>query len=70
MRQKITVGIVGCGAIGTSLAQAITKDFSREMAVSAVFDIDPHKMAVLSKKISKHKRLSACNLDALIKRSA
>ncbi|MFA5118048.1 MAG: aspartate dehydrogenase [Candidatus Omnitrophota bacterium] len=69
MKKKITIGIVGCGAIGTSLALSITRDFSREMRVSAVYDTDTAKKDLLSKTISMKKRLSARSLTDLIDKS-
>jgi aspartate dehydrogenase len=69
MKKKIQIGIVGCGAIGTSLALAITRDFSRDMAVAAVFDTDSSKKNLLSRTISEKKRVDASSLDALIDKS-
>ena len=41
MKKRLRIGIVGCGAIGTSLAKIIVKDFKLRAQLSAVYDIDP-----------------------------
>jgi len=48
MKKKIRIGIVGCGAIGSSLARAIIKDLSRDAKLVALYDIDGQKARNLS----------------------
>ncbi len=67
--KKLKIGIVGCGAIGSSLAKEIALNFSNNSVLSAFFDIKPAKSLLLAQKINKSKRLCVDNLDALIKAS-
>ena len=71
MKNKIEVlrvGIVGCGAIGTTLAKAIARDFQGQAKLSALFDIDQVKAQKLARMV-KGKNLAAASLEALIARS-
>ncbi len=69
MSKKIKIGIVGCGAIGSSLAKAIVKDFSNKAALAALLDIDLAKAFRLSNSIIGNNRLTADSLKKLIKKS-
>lgn len=66
---KLKIGIVGCGAIGSSLAKEIKLKFRKEADLVALFDIQPQKSALLAKKISRGQELCVKSLDDLIKRS-
>lgn len=66
---KLKIGIVGCGAIGSSLAKTIAKDFKKEASISALFDLDNHKSLALAKKISGLNNLIVKSLAQLINRS-
>ncbi len=65
---KLRIGIVGCGAIGSSLAGIIIKDFSKSARICALYDLDPAKSKALAEKVKV-----ACpvvrTLGGLIKRS-
>lgn len=65
---KLKISIIGCGAIGSSLAKSIYKDFSKRAVISAVFDLDHLKAKQLSKKILG-KDYSVLDLKNAIKRS-
>ena len=67
---KLLIGIIGCGAIGTSLAKAIAKDFSGLAKVSALYDVDPAKAQKLSRVISINRNIAAKNLAQIINNSA
>jgi len=67
--RKLKIGIVGCGAIGSSLAKEIVMNFNQRASLSALFDIRPEKARFLSRKLTKSSKLCAGNLDILIKRS-
>ncbi len=69
MSKKIKIGIVGCGAIGASLARAIVENFPREAALIALYDTVKSKSLALSRKISKRKNLAVADLGSLISRS-
>lgn len=66
---KLKIGIVGCGAIGSSLAKTISKDFSKGAKLRALYDIDKNKSMQLSKLVSGNKALVTESLDSLIDRS-
>jgi aspartate dehydrogenase len=68
MPKKLRIGILGCGAIGSSLAKIIRRDFRAKAEVSGLFDIDKnksHRLAVLL----RNKRLAVNSLTKLINRS-
>jgi len=67
MNPKLRVGIVGCGAIGSSLAENILKKFSKSANLIALYDIDLMKLRQLSNKLSKN--ITALNLTQLIAKS-
>ncbi|MFA5276292.1 MAG: aspartate dehydrogenase [Candidatus Omnitrophota bacterium] len=67
MNGKLRVGIVGCGAIGTSLAKAVSKGFSKKAVLAALYDINPAKSRQLSKDLSKD--ITAVSLRQLIGKS-
>lgn len=50
MKKKLNVGIIGCGAIGSSLAEKIVKVFFRQARVAAVYDMDHTKSLALSRR--------------------
>ncbi len=62
--RKLKIGIVGCGAIGSSLAKAIVSDFSAKAELLSLFDIDIEKAYNLSANFNK--KLAALNLEELI----
>jgi aspartate dehydrogenase len=66
---KLKIGIIGCGAIGSSLAKVITRDLSKRAELAALYDIDVEKAQRLSKLISKKKNLAVFNQSQLISRS-
>ena len=66
MSHKKRIGIVGCGAIGFSLAEAIVKDFTEEVCLSALYDLDKQKARDLSRKMQKRGSLAVSTLKDLI----
>jgi len=69
MAKLLNIGIVGCGAIGSSLAEIIAKDFSKRAKLAALYDIDQTKSAKLSILVSGSSRLKTEGLVALINKS-
>jgi aspartate dehydrogenase len=65
---RLKIGIVGCGAIGSSLARVIAKDFSGRAKLAALYDVDNLKSKTLAKKF-RNKSLVANSLKDLIDRS-
>ncbi|MFH1397033.1 MAG: aspartate dehydrogenase [Candidatus Omnitrophota bacterium] len=51
MGTKLKIGIVGCGAIGASLAKEIKKNFTGQAVLSALFDIDSQKSQKLAQAL-------------------
>lgn len=64
------IGIIGCGAIGSSLAEVIVKELSKLAELVALYDIDIKKAQRLSRTISKKKNLAVVNQEQLINRSS
>lgn len=65
MAKLLKIGIVGCGAIGNSLAKAIVSDFSKDAELTSIYDIDMAKAYNLSSSLGK-KKIVALNLEGLI----
>ncbi|MDD5596153.1 MAG: aspartate dehydrogenase [Candidatus Omnitrophica bacterium] len=69
MTKKLKIAIIGCGAIGGSLAKAIVEDFSRESELVALYDKVPLKAGDLSKRVCKKKNLAVKDLKELINKA-
>lgn len=65
MSKLLKIGIVGCGAIGTSLATAIVSDFANKAKLIAIYDIEIEKAYKLA-NLLRNKKLVTLNLDNLI----
>jgi len=63
--EKLKIGIVGCGAIGSSLARVIYSDFSDLAELASLYDIEMQKAYNLARHFHKTK-LVALNLEDLI----
>jgi len=68
-RKPLKIGIVGCGAIGSSLAKEIVTNFGNCASLTALFDLRLERAQFLSRQLTKSSKLYAGNLDILIKRS-
>ncbi|MCM8792615.1 MAG: DUF108 domain-containing protein [Candidatus Omnitrophica bacterium] len=68
MSKQIEIGIVGCGAIGSSLAEALIRKFNREANLSGVFDIKIERAFELADRLN-NKKLVVLTLEDLILRS-
>ena len=68
-RKRLKIGIVGCGAIGSSLAKEIVTGLYKDAILAALYDIRPEKAQALSKRLTQGIRLCVGNLKSLIKRS-
>lgn len=69
MARLLKIGIVGCGAIGTSLAKAITGGFRKKAKLAALYDTDIDKAIKLSDMVSKKKDLYVNSFSHLIMKS-
>lgn len=67
MVKLLKIGIVGCGAIGSSLAKIVVSDFSDKAQLVSLYDIDIQKSYTLANKFN-NQRLAALNLEDLINR--
>lgn len=65
--KKIKIGLIGCGTIGTEIAQAIDTKFKHKASLSVVFDIDDKKAEALQKRLNS--KPTILSIDALIKKS-
>ncbi|MBN1913399.1 MAG: aspartate dehydrogenase [Candidatus Omnitrophica bacterium] len=63
-RSKLKIGIVGCGAIGTSLAKAISTDFSDKAELASLYDADVEKSFHLAG--NSNRKAAALNLEDLL----
>jgi aspartate dehydrogenase len=66
---KLKIGIVGCGAIGSSLAKVIVKNFSKEARLCGLYDLNKAKSGSLSQKLSGNSSLVMFNLKQLAAKS-
>ncbi len=67
MNKLLKIGIVGCGAIGGSLARTVIRDLAKDARLAALFDLDPQKALDLSRKLGGSKNLAVNSLERLIK---
>ncbi|MFH1442137.1 MAG: aspartate dehydrogenase [Candidatus Omnitrophota bacterium] len=65
---KLKIGIIGCGAIGTSLAKAIVRDMAEKARLCGLYDINTKKAKALSKLVSKKDVLAVDNYSLLIEK--
>jgi len=66
MKTKLKIGIVGCGAIGSSLASAVVKDFKNDALLVGLYDINEKRACDLSRLMGKN---ISCGFKQLISRS-
>lgn len=66
-KRKLKIGIVGCGAIGSKIAQTIEKDLKRNAELMAICDKDIEKAEQLKGRLNK--RVRVLPLSELIKKS-
>lgn len=69
MVKLLKIGIVGCGAIGSSLAKFVKERLKGMAELAALYDIEIEKAVKLSKKIFKKNDFTAYSLDELIDKS-
>lgn len=69
MNVKLKIGIVGCGAIGSSLAKIIVHDFSKKAELVALYDKVAGKSEKLAESVLNNKLLAVASLEGLIHKS-
>jgi len=65
-KKIIKIGIIGCGAIGSRLAKAITGEFKDSAKLSGLYDVNTEKAYRLSNSLNK-KHIVSLSLEELIK---
>lgn len=68
-KNKLKIGIVGCGAIGSSLAKEIVTGLGDSACLVALYDLKSQKAEALSTRLTKNIKLCVTNLAALINKS-
>jgi len=68
MKKRLKIGIVGCGAIGTSLAKIIVKEFRGKAVLSGMYDIDINKARSMASAAGLKISCVADNLKVLVSR--
>jgi len=67
LKNKVKIGIVGCGAIGEGVATFIEKELKSKALLFAVADQDTEKAEILVEKLSAP--IEILNIDQLIKKA-
>jgi aspartate dehydrogenase len=65
----LKIGIVGCGAIGSSLAKTVSRDLTKAAKLAALYDLIQDKSEGLSLKLTGKKDLAVDSLESLIRKS-
>jgi len=63
---RVKIGIIGCGAIGSRMAEAIVKDFRKDCRLVGLYDTNRYKIEKLANKLSLKIKIDT-NLQELIK---
>ena len=63
---RVKIGIIGCGAIGSRIAKSIKKDFKKDCQLTGLYDIDQEKADRLAKSLSLNKTVKK-TIPGLIK---
>ncbi|MDP8212179.1 MAG: DUF108 domain-containing protein [Candidatus Zapsychrus exili] len=66
MKNKIKVGIVGCGAIGSGIARSIKSELKKDYKISGLYDTDKTVSSKLAKSLCETKSIKI-SLKSLIK---
>jgi aspartate dehydrogenase len=67
--KKLKIGIVGCGAIGSSLAKTVKKDLFLKAELTALYDLAPEKAGKLSRRLTGKDKLAVKTLDRLVRKA-
>lgn len=65
----LKIAIIGCGAIGSSLAKSIVKKFASSAKLVALFDINHERASVLSRRVSGTHSLARSSLAEAVERA-
>ena len=63
---KVKIGIIGCGAIGSRMAETICKDMSKDCKIMGLYDIEQDKTDRLIKKLKLKETLKKNSIEQVI----
>lgn len=66
MKQKLKIGFIGCGAIGSRLAKSVQHDLKDQCVISGLYDLAPEKPVALAHSLKLKPALIKRSLSALI----
>jgi len=66
-KQKLKIGFIGCGAIGSRLAKSVKQDLEPSCAIAGLYDVIPEKPLSLASELKIEKKLIKKSLTQLIK---
>lgn len=61
MRNKLKVGIIGCGAIGSEIALFCRRSMPDKLDITALYDTEPGKAAKLARRLKKNIAVKSLN---------
>ncbi|HXV27870.1 MAG TPA: aspartate dehydrogenase domain-containing protein [bacterium] len=64
--QKINVGLIGCGTIGSALAKVLLKDFQQQVSFVGISEIQPERARRFMRKFKK--KIPLLSIDKLIQK--
>ena len=65
LKQKVKIGVVGCGAIGSRIARSVSNELKNYCVLNALFDIDFKKAESLAQEIKQKKVFKKSYKDLL-----
>ncbi|MDD3375602.1 MAG: DUF108 domain-containing protein [Candidatus Omnitrophica bacterium] len=66
-KQKLKIGFIGCGAIGSRLAKSVKQDLKSYCTISGLYDVIAEKPKLLASKLKLEKSLIKNSLSQIIK---
>ncbi|MDP8264265.1 MAG: DUF108 domain-containing protein [Candidatus Aceula lacicola] len=66
-KQKLKIGFIGCGAIGSRLAKSVKQDLKPYCTISGLYDVFPEKTLALTSNLKLKKTLIKKSLSQIIK---
>ncbi len=66
-KQKLKIGFIGCGAIGSRLAKSVKQDLKTYCTIAGLYDVIPEKPLSLASNLKIEKKLIKKSVTQLIK---
>ncbi|MBP9854267.1 MAG: DUF108 domain-containing protein [Candidatus Omnitrophica bacterium] len=63
---KVKIGIIGCGAIGSRIAQGVCKDMHRDSKITGLYDIQTTKIDQLITNLKLKKSIKKTSIEQII----